>query len=114
MEYCLILTVAGKAAVVRSTIEGAVLVGVVLTVVRQRPCWLHVAAEAQTYCAYGHNLEEYHGSFCMQNAKSKQDAAILHDTRRTVNECDQYATPLEEWFNAPLATLVFSARAVDC
>lgn len=40
------LTVAGKAAVVCSATEGAVLVAVVLTVVRQTLCWLHVAAQS--------------------------------------------------------------------
>ena len=58
------LTVAGKAALVRSAIEGAVFVAVVLTVVKQRPCWLHVAAQARTYCKYGHDLD-YHERFCM-------------------------------------------------
>lgn len=51
------LTVAGKAAVVRSTMEGAVFVGVVLTVVRQTPCWLHVAAQTQNNSMHAHDLK---------------------------------------------------------
>lgn len=38
------LTVAGRAAAVRRVRVGAVFTGVVLTVVRHTPCWLHVAA----------------------------------------------------------------------
>ena len=44
VEYCFTFTVAGKAVVVRSAMVGAVLVLVVLTVVKQTPYVLHVAA----------------------------------------------------------------------
>ena len=44
VEYCFTFTVAGRAAVVRNAMVGAVLVVVVLTVDRQTPYWLHVAA----------------------------------------------------------------------
>jgi len=44
VEYCFTFTVAGRAVVVRNVMVGAVLVVVVLTVVRQTPYWLHVAA----------------------------------------------------------------------
>lgn len=48
VEYCFTFTVAGRAAVVRNAMVGAVLVVVVLTVDRQTPYWLHVAATAHS------------------------------------------------------------------
>ena len=47
VEYCFTFTVAGR-AVVRNVMVGAVLVVVVLTVVRQTPYWLHVAARTHS------------------------------------------------------------------
>ena len=44
VEYCFTFTVAGSAAVVRNAMVGAVLVAAVLTVDRQTPYWLQVAA----------------------------------------------------------------------
>ena len=40
----MMLTVAGRAAAVRSVRVGGVFTGVVLTVVRHTPCWLQLAA----------------------------------------------------------------------
>lgn len=51
VEYCFTFTVAGKAVVVSSAMVGAVLVLVVLTVVKQTPYVLHVAATGHNTAA---------------------------------------------------------------
>ena len=46
------LSVAGRAAVVRSAMAGAVFMAAVLTLVRQTPCWLHVPAPNNIHPRY--------------------------------------------------------------